>query len=136
MHVRCPHCRNPIELVDGGALEEVNWPSCGSSFSLVGTDSTETYRPETVETLDHFMLEERIGVRAMGAVLKAKDAELDRTVAIKFPRKGQLGAAETKKFLRDSRTVAQLKFLRNGFANVLDQCESDGEQASQPGATQ
>ena len=35
MHVRCPHCRNPIELVDDASLSDVVCPTCGSSFSLV-----------------------------------------------------------------------------------------------------
>lgn len=40
MHLQCPHCHNPIELVDAAALAEVICPSCGSSIQLSGPDST------------------------------------------------------------------------------------------------
>lgn len=38
MKIRCPHCRNPIEIVDDPSFEEIPCPTCGSSFSLVGKD--------------------------------------------------------------------------------------------------
>ena len=34
LHVRCPHCHNPIELLDQALLSDISCPSCGSSFSL------------------------------------------------------------------------------------------------------
>ena len=109
MHVRCPHCRNPIELVNEAALDEVNCPSCGSDFSLVSVDETVSYQPQTSETISHFTLIERLGMGAFGAVWKARDSELDRDVAVKVPRKGQLSAEEIEKFLREARAAAQLK---------------------------
>ncbi len=45
LHVRCPHCHNPIELVDDSSLSDITCPSCDSSFSLVGGE-TITYRPD------------------------------------------------------------------------------------------
>lgn len=42
LHIRCPHCQNPVELVDDGALSDVVCTSCGSHFSLVD-DSPRTY---------------------------------------------------------------------------------------------
>ena len=39
LHIRCPHCRNPIELVDDTPMEEINCPSCGSSFNLAGDEA-------------------------------------------------------------------------------------------------
>jgi DNA-directed RNA polymerase subunit M/transcription elongation factor TFIIS len=33
MHINCPHCQNPIEVVESAALKEIVCPSCGSSFS-------------------------------------------------------------------------------------------------------
>ncbi len=35
LHVRCPHCHHPIELLEDARLDQVSCPSCGSSFSLV-----------------------------------------------------------------------------------------------------
>ena len=49
MHVRCPHCHNPIEVVDDAVLSDIDCPSCGSSFSLVG-DSEQTRHWSQKET--------------------------------------------------------------------------------------
>jgi WD40 repeat protein/tRNA A-37 threonylcarbamoyl transferase component Bud32 len=109
MHVRCPHCHNPIEVLEDASLSDIPCPSCGSSFSLIrADDETDTYRPKQ-ETIAHFTLSEKLGVGAFGTVWKAQDTELDRTVAIKVPRKGQLDADETEKFFREARAAAQLR---------------------------
>ncbi|REJ87172.1 MAG: hypothetical protein DWQ34_25680 [Planctomycetota bacterium] len=108
MHVRCPHCRNPIELVEEASLSDVVCSMCGSSFSLL-TDDTVSYAQGEHETIGHFQLLERVGIGAFGAVWKARDTELDRTVAVKIPRQIQLSSEETEKFLREARAAAQLK---------------------------
>lgn len=46
---------------------------------------------------------------AFGTVWKAHDLELDRTVAIKIPRRGQLDPTEEEQFLREARVAAQLR---------------------------
>ena len=107
MHVRCPHCHNPIELVDDAELSDIPCPSCGSSFSLL-VEETITYDAPG-QTLGHFKLIEQLGMGAFGTVWKAKDTELDRTVAVKIPRKDQLSAEETDKFFREARAAAQLR---------------------------
>ena len=53
MHVRCPHCHNPIEVVDDAPLADISCPSCGSRFNLISVDTTATYYGET-RTLGHF----------------------------------------------------------------------------------
>ncbi len=108
MHIRCPHCRNPIEVVEESSFTEICCPSCGSSFSLISGDTTETYRTGT-RRLAHFELVRELGIGKFGSVWMARDTELDRTVAIKIPRKGALDAEETELFLRDARAAAQLK---------------------------
>jgi DNA-directed RNA polymerase subunit RPC12/RpoP len=40
MNIRCPHCRNPFEVADETALADITCPTCGSSFHLVGRNST------------------------------------------------------------------------------------------------
>ncbi len=86
MHVRCPHCQNAIEIVDDDSpLSDVVCPSCGSSF-LPDLDATFTHREGAHDTVGHFELLERVGIRAFGAVWKARDTKLDRTVAVKIPR--------------------------------------------------
>ena len=88
MHVRCPHCHNPIELVDDSSFENIDCPSCGSRFSLAADAPTASFRSEGKKTIGHFHLIESIGVGHFGTVWKARDTELDRTVAIKGPPQG------------------------------------------------
>ncbi len=108
MHVRCPQCHNPIDLADDSPLSDIACPSCASNFSLLG-EETVSYKPGDVKTIGHFELVDQIGAGSFGSVWKARDTELDRTVAIKIPRKGQLDTAETEQFLREARAAAQLR---------------------------
>jgi serine/threonine protein kinase len=97
MRVRCPHCHNPIEIVDEASLVALMCPSCGSSFSLVAATETISHRTKPGKTLGHFQLLEQIGIGAFGSVWKARDTELDRTVAIKIPRAGQVEGEDAEK---------------------------------------
>src|SRR5262245_10647416 len=108
MHILCPHCRNPIEIIKLTPHAEIACPSCGSSFHLE-SDSTTGWRPGS-DRLGKFELIEVIGQGAFGTVFKARDSELDRTVAVKVPRAGNLpGPQESDRFLREARSVAQLR---------------------------
>ena len=107
LHVRCPHCQNPIKLVPDVELDSIQCPSCGSDFNL--TDhSNDTRLAQEVSQVGHFKLVDRVGIGAFGAVWKALDTELDRTVAIKIPRRGQLDEREQESFVREARSAAQL----------------------------
>lgn len=88
MHVRCPHCHQPVELVENIGLEHIDCPSCGSHFSLLG-DQTASYHGGQARTIGHFELVERLGVGQFGTVWMARDTELERTVAVKIPRQEQ-----------------------------------------------
>lgn len=112
LHVRCPHCRNPIELLTDAQLASVQCPSCGSDFSLVDDESVATRDARGVTELAHFKLVERVGMGAFGSVWKALDTRLDRTVAVKIPRAGQLTPQQQEQFLREARTAAQLRHPR------------------------
>ncbi|MBI3468429.1 MAG: protein kinase [Planctomycetes bacterium] len=108
MRIFCPHCANPIEIVRISAREEIVCPSCGSSFGLEG-ESTASWQPLD-QKLGRFELVDTLGHGAFGTVYKARDPELDRTVAIKVPRAGHLsGAHELDRFLREARSAAQLR---------------------------
>jgi formylglycine-generating enzyme required for sulfatase activity len=108
MHVRCPHCHSPIEILDDSSLSDIPCSSCGSSFSLIRNDETTPYEPQAA-AIGHFVLKRKLGAGAFGTVWQAQDTELDRAVAIKVPRNGQLDANETEKFFREARAAAQLR---------------------------
>lgn len=118
MHILCPHCRNPIEVVKLQPREEVVCPSCGSSFNLE-SGSTTGFAPEANQKLGKFQLLDEVGSGGFGTVYKARDTELDRIVAIKVPRSGNLGSErDQERFLREARSVAQLR--HPGIVPVYD----------------
>lgn len=108
IHVRCPHCRNPIEFVSEHEFDSVNCPSCGSGFNLVA-DETKEWSPENL-SLGHFILKECVGHGAFGVVWKAFDPELDRHVAIKLPRAGQFDPQSATMFARHKRFQVPFMF--------------------------
>lgn len=107
MHIRCPHCHQPVELVENAPLEQIDCPSCGSQFNLLGEETVDR-RTEAGRTIGHFELVERLGMGQFGAVWMAHDTELDRTVAVKIPRQEQLSRGDVEMFLREARAAAQL----------------------------
>src|SRR5260370_34670226 len=109
MHILCPHCHNPIELVQISPREEIACPSCGSSFRLE-TGSTTSGTPRAGQKVGRFEVLGTVGQGAFGTVYKAHDPELDRVVALKVPRAGNLsGPDDLDRFLREARSVAQLR---------------------------
>jgi WD40 repeat protein/tRNA A-37 threonylcarbamoyl transferase component Bud32 len=109
MHIVCPHCRSPIESVEA-ADGEILCPSCGSSFRLERGSTTGWTADCGRRMLGRFELVEVVGVGAFGTVYKARDTRLDRIVAVKLPRAGNLAAgADLDRFLREARSVAQLR---------------------------
>ena len=60
--------------------------------------------------LGKFELQAELGAGSFGYVFRARDKELDRTVAVKIQRAGSLAdGEEASRFLREARSVAQLK---------------------------
>jgi serine/threonine protein kinase len=107
IRIRCPHCHNPITLVDDRS-DEVLCPGCGSSFRLREARPTTTTVP--MRPLGKFQLLERVGLGAFGAVWRARDTELDRLVALKIPHASLLTSeADLRRFHREARAAAQLR---------------------------
>jgi WD40 repeat protein/tRNA A-37 threonylcarbamoyl transferase component Bud32 len=124
MHLVCPHCHNPIEVVRLTPREEIACPSCGSSFHLDGESTTGWVR-QPGQRFGRFELLGVVGQGAFGTVYKARDPELDRVVALKVPRAGNLaGAHEMDRFLREARSVAQLR--HPGIVSVHEVGTVDG----------
>lgn len=113
MHLRCPQCHNPVEIVDESPAD-VDCPSCGSRVDLL-TEDTVAYSPPAStrrvanQVLGHFTLVKKLGVGGFGTVWLAHDQELDRQVAIKIPRHDQFADDDIGAFLREARAAAQLR---------------------------
>ncbi len=109
MQINCPSCKNPITDVEI-APDEITCTACGSNFRIEWQAVSTCEPDQAAQTLGRFELLGIVGAGAFGTVYKARDPQLDRVVAIKVPRSGQLAAArERDHFLREARSVAQLR---------------------------
>ena len=74
--------------------------------------------------LGKFELLEEIGVGSFGSVFRARDPDLDRSVAIKVLRAGRLASREDiDRFFREARSAAQLK--HPGIVALYDTGQTD-----------
>ena len=108
LKIRCPHCQSPISLAADIETNDIACTSCGGSFSLVH-DSGEAPGASALTSLGRFELVGRLGVGGFGTVWKARDTELNRTVAVKIPRANQLSNEGLERFWREARAAAGLR---------------------------
>jgi len=104
MHLRCPECENPVEVVEEALL---TCSSCGSQLDL--QSEIETIGPVGARSVGHFQLLEHVGSGHFGDVWRAYDESLERTVALKIPRTGELDPRTVEIFLREARSAARLR---------------------------
>lgn len=107
LQIRCPNCHHPTRVAADTEFTDLTCNSCGSRFGLVDQGQA-TAGAATLMTMGRFELVERLGMGAFGSVWKARDKELDRTVAVKIPRQSGMSPEEQEKFLREARAAAQL----------------------------
>jgi WD40 repeat protein/tRNA A-37 threonylcarbamoyl transferase component Bud32 len=108
LSIRCPHCHSMMELIVDASLMELACSNCGGTFSLIN-DAQDTRAAAAVTRVAHFELIERLGMGQFGTVWKARDTMLERTVALKIPRREQLDPLSVEKFMREARAAAQLR---------------------------
>jgi tetratricopeptide (TPR) repeat protein len=108
LSVRCPGCHEPMDVPVDTSLTDLTCSACGSHFSLVDQSQATSVAP-SLSTMGRFELVERLGVGGFGTVWKARDKQLDRTVAIKIPRQAGMSPEDQEKFFREARAAAQLR---------------------------
>ena len=107
-------------LSDGGREGDKSTRLAGDTLDILGDDAahnadTEVEGPHSGRaphaplTLDDYELHEKLGAGGMGAVYRATQRSLDKTVAVKIMH--GLGADSTgvSRFLREARAVSQLR---------------------------
>jgi WD40 repeat protein len=110
MHLICPHCHAPLDVALPPGSTEVVCSACGSAVLIAEGSTTDWSAAAGRRTLGRFELLGLLGVGAFGTVYRARDAGLDRLVAVKVPRASLLAAPEQlDRFLREARAAARLR---------------------------
>lgn len=107
VRLNCPHCDNPIVVI-AAINESATCSICGGSFEMQDNGDV-SWAPDKLPKLGKFQLLDMLGKGAFGTVYRAKDSELDRTVAVKIPRSGRFISQEDEdRFTREARSVGRL----------------------------
>ena len=102
----CKHCGNPFALSVSG---ETGNPRSGSQSSSGPPPNSWSSSIPLPEKIGRFLIKERLGAGACGAVYRALDPTLDRDVAIKVPHaEFQRDDKAVSRFLREAKAAAKL----------------------------
>ncbi len=131
-HVRvCPRCEEALQTVDvpGDALlAALSTVADGRDSDTVPMRLLDLARAARTRPakLGRFEFQGEIGSGSYGTVFRARDPQLDRTVAIKILRTGRLGDKEDlDRFLREARSFAQLK--HPGIVTLYEIGQEEGQ---------
>ncbi|WP_166825007.1 serine/threonine-protein kinase [Thalassoroseus pseudoceratinae] len=96
-----------VSLSNGAGL--LDSKTAAADDPIIDPAATKHSSGSETTRLGHFVLEKLLGEGGFGCVYQARDLKLDRAVAIKLPRSGQLTEKETSQFLKEARAAAQLR---------------------------
>ena len=130
-YVKCTSCGEvltiPDEVVTVSVEDSIHGETAASASLTQGRPLvTPASLPAEGSTLGKYHLLEKIGEGGMGAVYKAQDSEIRRTVALKIMNNGELATEEDKKrFLREARTSGNL--THTNIVKVFDAGVADDD---------
>lgn len=108
LQIRCPYCHEISSLVGVSADETTVCPKCAGEFGLALSEA-DNVALHPGGRVAHYELLESLGEGSFGTVWKARDTVLQRLVALKLPRRGQLRGKNIEAFLREARIAAQVR---------------------------
>lgn len=111
VRVSCPTCGHVLSLGSDAPFRELECPACRERFALIKDDLADATTDHELREriMGHFRLLEKVGEGSFGAVWRAQDLQLDRTVAVKIPRREQLSEREADRFLNEARAASNLQ---------------------------
>ena len=102
MRVQCPFCNYIMKTDDAYVGLEVECPGCGNNLKLPATNF------EAGCVIGDFIIKEKIGEGSIGAVFKATQQSLERTVALKILFQEYTNNNGVANFLKEARAAAKL----------------------------
>ena len=119
VRVRCPNCAGPVDACADSTLRNLACSACGHRFSLISESDPH------IRSLGRFDLLEEVGAGGFGSVWRARDRELDRTVAVKIAYRDRVSAMEAEEFFHEARATARLN--HPNIVKVLELGYEDGQ---------
>ncbi len=105
-----------------GCTESEMGPALSTPSARPARDANETLRLRPGDRLGRYVVEKELGTGGMGVVYRARDENLQRSVAIKLLRNsGSAPPAARKRLLREARSMAKL----SAHPNVITVYEAD-----------
>jgi len=135
--VQCPGCQSSYRLPEGSLGRRLRCKKCGKEFAA-GPSAKDTKAPARSDTLGsvpsegrvdklgRFLVQKKLGQGSFGTVYLAFDPVLDREVAIKVPRHGDLlSEQDQERFLREAKAAGRLR--HPNIVPVYDAGNDDGQ---------